>query len=45
MSSQGAVAMVLGLRQRFYLRKNEVIVGRSTDDVKVDVDLSLAGAR
>jgi hypothetical protein len=44
-AAAGALATLRGANQRFLMRKSEILIGRSTDEQKVDVDLSLEGAR
>ena len=44
MTVHGAVAVLRGTRELYFICKNEVLVGRSTDEQKVDIDLSLEGA-
>ncbi|XP_055803973.1 uncharacterized protein LOC129873017 isoform X2 [Solanum dulcamara] len=43
MTSRGAFAILYGRHLRHYIRKTEVILGRSTDDVEVDIDLRKEG--
>ncbi|KAL0332985.1 UNVERIFIED_CONTAM: Microspherule protein 1 [Sesamum calycinum] len=43
MTSQGALAILYGRHLRHYIRKPEVLLGRSTDDVDVDIDLRKEG--
>uniref|UniRef100_A0A5B7AE40 FHA domain-containing protein n=1 Tax=Davidia involucrata TaxID=16924 RepID=A0A5B7AE40_DAVIN len=43
MASQGALAILYGHRLKHHIRKTEVILGRSTDDVEVDIDLGKEG--
>nr|XP_043635017.1 uncharacterized protein LOC122606117 [Erigeron canadensis] len=43
MSSQGALAIFYGRRLKYYMKKSEVTVGRSTDDTEVDIDLRKEG--
>ncbi|CAN4083367.1 unnamed protein product [Withania somnifera] len=43
MTLRGAFAVLYGRHMRHYIRKTEVILGRSTDDVEVDVDLRKEG--
>ncbi|KAI3451023.1 hypothetical protein Pfo_007688 [Paulownia fortunei] len=43
MTSQGALAILYGRHLRHYMRKPEVLLGRSTDDVDVDIDLRKEG--
>ncbi|KAL8477798.1 hypothetical protein ACS0TY_029916 [Phlomoides rotata] len=43
MTSQGALAILYGRHLRHYIRKPEVLLGRSTDDVIVDIDLRKEG--
>jgi len=41
--ARGALAVLRGARLRYAVRKPEVLLGRSTDEQKVDVDLALEG--
>ncbi|KAL7144158.1 hypothetical protein ABFS83_08G240100 [Erythranthe nasuta] len=43
MTSQGALAILYGRHLRHYIRKPEVLLGRSTDDFFVDIDLRKEG--
>ncbi|KAL3818801.1 hypothetical protein ACJIZ3_004706 [Penstemon smallii] len=43
MTNQGALAILYGRHLRHYIRKPEVLLGRSTDDVDVDIDLRKEG--
>lgn len=43
MTVRGAFAVLYGRHLRHYIRKTEVILGRSTDDVEVDIDLRKEG--
>ncbi|KAI7747441.1 hypothetical protein M8C21_000142 [Ambrosia artemisiifolia] len=43
MSSQGALATLTSRRLTHYIKKAEVIIGRSTDDTEVDIDLRKEG--
>lgn len=43
MTPRGAFAILYGRHLRHYIRKTEVILGRSTDDVEVDIDLRKEG--
>ncbi|KAK3032306.1 hypothetical protein RJ639_036263 [Escallonia herrerae] len=43
MSSHGALAILYGRRLKHYIRKTEVMLGRSTDDTDVDIDLRKEG--
>lgn len=43
MTSQEALAILYGRHLRHYIRKPEVLLGRSTDDIDVDIDLSKEG--
>lgn len=43
MTSRGAFAILYGRHLKHYIRKTEVILGRSTDDVEVDIDLRKEG--
>lgn len=43
MMSQGALAVLYGRHLRHYIRKPEVVLGRSTDDVDVDIDMREEG--
>ncbi|XP_004509330.1 uncharacterized protein [Cicer arietinum] len=38
-ASRGAFAALYGRTMKKYIKKTEVVLGRSTDDVKVDIDL------
>lgn len=40
---RGAFAILFGRHLRHYIRKTEVILGRSTDDTEVDIDLRKEG--
>jgi len=42
-TAKGALAELVGTHTTFAIDKNEVVIGRSTEDLKVDVDLSLEG--
>ncbi|KAI9109735.1 hypothetical protein K1719_019365 [Acacia pycnantha] len=42
-ASQGALAMLYGRNLKQYIKKSEVILGRATDDIKVDIDLGREG--
>ncbi|EPS66743.1 hypothetical protein M569_08035, partial [Genlisea aurea] len=43
MTSRGALAMLYGRHLKYYIRKPQVLVGRSTEDNAVDIDLSIEG--
>ncbi|CAA0839240.1 Forkhead-associated (FHA) domain-containing protein [Striga hermonthica] len=43
MASQGALAILYGRYLRHYIKKPEVLLGRSTDDFDVDIDLRKEG--
>ncbi|GAA0155264.1 hypothetical protein LIER_13030 [Lithospermum erythrorhizon] len=43
LTNQGAFAILYGRHLRQYIRKTEVVLGRSTDDLEVDIDLSKEG--
>ncbi|KAL6576093.1 hypothetical protein OROHE_000564 [Orobanche hederae] len=43
MTSQGALAILYGRHLRHYIKKPEVLLGRSTDDLDVDIDLRKEG--
>ncbi|KAL2552701.1 Forkhead-associated (FHA) domain-containing protein [Forsythia ovata] len=43
MTSQGALAILYSRHLRHYIRKPKVILGRSTEDIDVDIDLSKEG--
>ncbi|KAI8015907.1 Microspherule protein 1 [Camellia lanceoleosa] len=38
-ASQGALAVLYGRHSKFYIKKSEVFLGRSTEDFDVDIDL------
>jgi microspherule protein 1/U3 small nucleolar RNA-associated protein 25 len=42
-TAKGALAELVGTHTTFAIDRNEVVIGRSTEDLKVDVDLSLEG--
>ncbi|GKV41529.1 hypothetical protein SLEP1_g49044 [Rubroshorea leprosula] len=42
-ASQGAFAVFYGRRLKHYIRKTEVMLGRATEDVGVDIDLGREG--
>lgn len=42
-TAKGALAELVGTYTTFAIDKNEVVIGRSTEDLKVDIDLSLEG--
>ncbi|XP_061357246.1 uncharacterized protein LOC133301618 [Gastrolobium bilobum] len=42
-ASRGALAVLYGRNLKQYIKKREVILGRSTDDVQVDIDLGREG--
>ncbi|GJM96944.1 hypothetical protein PR202_ga13828 [Eleusine coracana subsp. coracana] len=41
--SHGAFAVIYGLHLKYYIKDPEVILGRETEDVKVDIDLGKEG--
>ncbi|KAF7075351.1 hypothetical protein CFC21_080128 [Triticum aestivum] len=41
--SRGAFAVIYGLHLKYYIKDPEVILGRETEDVKVDIDLAKEG--
>ncbi|CAN1163489.1 Microspherule protein 1 [Linum perenne] len=41
--SHGAFAVLYGRHSKHYIKKSEVVLGRATDDVTVDIDLSREG--
>uniref|UniRef100_A0A7N0UII5 FHA domain-containing protein n=1 Tax=Kalanchoe fedtschenkoi TaxID=63787 RepID=A0A7N0UII5_KALFE len=41
--THGALAVLYGRRLKYYISKSEVILGRSTEDMEVDVDLAKEG--
>ncbi|CAN4078803.1 unnamed protein product [Withania somnifera] len=43
MTLRGAFAVLYGRHMRHYIQKTEVILGRSTDDAEVDIDLRKEG--
>lgn len=43
MTSRGALGILYGRRLRHFIRKPEVLLGRSTDDIDVDIDLRKEG--
>lgn len=43
MASQGALAILYGRHVKHFIRKTEVILGRSTDEADVDIDLGKGG--
>ncbi|KAL6552231.1 hypothetical protein OROGR_008385 [Orobanche gracilis] len=43
MTSQGALAILYGRHLRHYIKKPEVLLGRSTNDLDVDIDLRKEG--
>ncbi|XAR59324.1 hypothetical protein NMG60_11015114 [Bertholletia excelsa] len=43
MSSQGALAILYGRRLKHFIQKTEVILGRSTEEIDVDIDLGKEG--
>ncbi|KAL9229180.1 hypothetical protein vseg_004676 [Gypsophila vaccaria] len=43
MASHGAFAVLFGRRSKHYIKKPEVLLGRATDGVKVDIDLTREG--
>ncbi|KAK8959266.1 hypothetical protein KSP40_PGU019921 [Platanthera guangdongensis] len=42
-SSHGAFAVFYGRRLKYFIKTPEVLVGRETDDIKVDIDLAKEG--
>ncbi|KAK8587121.1 hypothetical protein V6N13_086127 [Hibiscus sabdariffa] len=42
-ASRGALAVLYGLHMKYYIKEPEVILGRSTMDVDVDIDLGREG--
>lgn len=42
-ASQGALAVLYGRHSKHYIKKSEVILGRATNDVDVDIDLGKEG--
>ncbi|KAI8541196.1 hypothetical protein RHMOL_Rhmol08G0043200 [Rhododendron molle] len=42
-ASQGALAILYGRRLKHYIRETEVILGRSTEEIDVDIDLGKEG--
>ncbi|XP_052196719.1 uncharacterized protein LOC127804046 isoform X2 [Diospyros lotus] len=42
-ASQGALAILYGRQSKHFIRKTEVILGRSTEEIDVDIDLSKEG--
>lgn len=42
-ASRGALAMLYGRNLKQYIKKSQVILGRATDDIKVDIDLGREG--
>ncbi|KAL8468154.1 hypothetical protein ACS0TY_031408 [Phlomoides rotata] len=38
-AGQGAFAVMYGRHSKYFIKKPEVLLGRSTDDIKVDIDL------
>ncbi|KAA8528703.1 hypothetical protein F0562_036058 [Nyssa sinensis] len=42
-ASQGALAVLYGHHSKHYIKKPEVLLGRATEDVKVDIDLGREG--
>ncbi|KAM0924585.1 hypothetical protein ACQ4PT_004570 [Festuca glaucescens] len=42
-TSRGAFAVIYGLHLKYYIKDPEVILGRETEDVKVDIDLGKEG--
>ncbi|KAE9446072.1 hypothetical protein C3L33_22056, partial [Rhododendron williamsianum] len=42
-ASQGALAILYGRRLKYYIRETEVILGRSTEEIDVDIDLGKEG--
>eukprot|EP00257_Ricinus_communis_P023376 XP_015583342.1 uncharacterized protein LOC8273017 [Ricinus communis] len=42
-ASRGALALLYGRHLKHYIRKTEVIIGRATDDMEVDIDLGREG--
>ena len=44
-TAKGALAELVGMNATFVIDDRECVIGRSTEDLKVDVDLSLEGGR
>ncbi|XP_052201583.1 uncharacterized protein LOC127807619 isoform X2 [Diospyros lotus] len=42
-ASRGALAVLYGRRSKFYIKKSEVLLGRATEDIDVDIDLGREG--
>ncbi|KAK4794956.1 hypothetical protein SAY86_012950 [Trapa natans] len=42
-ASHGALAILYGLHSKFYIKKQEVLIGRGTENYKVDIDLRKEG--
>jgi len=42
-ASQGALAILYGRRLKYFIRETEVILGRSTEEIDVDIDLGKEG--
>ncbi|GMI76961.1 hypothetical protein HRI_001365400 [Hibiscus trionum] len=42
-ASRGALAVLYGLHMKYYIKESEVILGRATMDVDVDIDLGREG--
>ncbi|KAK4342491.1 hypothetical protein RND71_038307 [Anisodus tanguticus] len=42
-AARGAFAVLIGCRSKHFIRKPEVLLGRSSEDVKVDIDLGREG--
>ncbi|GAV72186.1 FHA domain-containing protein/MCRS_N domain-containing protein, partial [Cephalotus follicularis] len=42
-ASQGALAILFGRRLKYYMKETEVVLGRATDEVDVDIDLGREG--
>ena len=42
-TAKGALGVLQGSRAEFLLTKREMVLGRSTDDQKVDIDLAEEG--
>nr|XP_043608172.1 uncharacterized protein LOC122579970 [Erigeron canadensis] len=43
LTSHGAFAVLQGWHMKFYIKKPEVLIGRATEDFKVDIDLGREG--
>ncbi|KAF5747152.1 hypothetical protein HS088_TW06G01333 [Tripterygium wilfordii] len=42
-ASHGALAILYGRRSKYYIKKPEVVLGRATEDLTVDIDLGREG--